>query len=98
MYYEFNEPYYALIKGDYINRNDAPVELTAVSVYEKNIAELTGITDSMKFRSAKGCNIYKDEALHIFAKNLEGKTFIEAKRMFEKIPMNSLIIVDNSLV
>jgi hypothetical protein len=98
MNYEFNEPYYALIKGELINHSDAPIELTAVGIYEKNIAELEGLTDSMKLRFAKGRMVNEDEALHIFAKNLEKKTFIEAKQMFKQIPMNSLIIVDSALI
>lgn len=98
MYYEFNEPYYALIKGKHINHNNAPVELSAIAIYEENIAELVGVTDSLKLRAAKGRVIYEDEALHIFAKNLEGKTYSEAKQMFKQIPKNSLIIVDNALV
>lgn len=98
MYYEFNEPYYALIKGDRINHTDTPVELTAVPVYEKNIADLIGFTDFMKLRAAKGRLVYEDEALHLFAKGLKGKSFSEAKAMFKAIPINSLVIVDHALI
>ncbi|OME55587.1 hypothetical protein BSK59_14030 [Paenibacillus odorifer] len=98
MYYEFNEPYYALIKGNLINHSDAPAELTAVPVYEKNIAELVGLTDSMKLRAAKGRHIYEEEAFYLFAKCLEGKTFYEAEAMFKAIPNNSLVVVDHALI
>lgn len=98
MYYEFKEPYYALINGELINHSDAPVELTAVPVYEKNIAELVGFTDSMKLRAAKGRHVHEDEALYLFAKCLEGKNFSEAKTMFKEIPNNSLVIVDHALI
>ncbi|OMD66026.1 hypothetical protein BSK62_13240 [Paenibacillus odorifer] len=98
MYYEFNEPYYALIKGELINHSDAPVELTAVQVYEENIVELVGVTDYMKLRAAKGRHVHEDEALHLFAKCLEGKSFSEAKAMFKEIPNNSLVIVDHALI
>jgi len=98
MYHEFNEPYYALIKGELINHSDAPIELTAVPVYEYNIAELAGFTDSMKLRAAKGRHVHEDEALHLFAKCLEGKSFNEAKEIFKVIPNNSLVIVDHALL
>jgi hypothetical protein len=96
MYYEFNEPYYALIKADAIYHSERAAELTAVKVYEENIVKLEGFTDSMKLRAAKGRGIYEDEAFFLFSKCLD-KSFSEAKRMFNELPMNSLVIVDHAL-
>lgn len=98
MFYEFNEPYYALIKGDFINHAEGPVELTSVRVYEENIAKLDGLTDSMKLRSSKGRYVYRDEAFYLFTKCLGDKSFGEAQRIFKAIPINSLVIVDHALL
>lgn len=98
MFCEFNDPYYALIKGDFINTVESPVEIKAVRIYEENVAKLDGITDSMKLRCAKGRQIHEDEAFYLFSKCLENKSFAEAQRMFKALPRNSLVIVDHALL
>lgn len=72
MYYEFKEPYYALVKaeGYHVHAVD-PTKRKYVEIYEQHISNLEGLTDTMKFRAAKGKQIYEDEALHKFAKSLD---------------------------
>ncbi|PAD73065.1 hypothetical protein [Paenibacillus campinasensis] len=98
MFYEFIEPYYALIKGELINPIDGnPVTLTAVHIYEESIAKLDGHTDSMKLRAAKGRYVHEDEAFFLFARSLGNESFTEAKRLFKALPKDSLVIIDPAL-
>lgn len=98
VYYEFKEPYYALIKAEgYRVHSKNPSKCKYVEIYEEHITKLDGLTDTMKFRAAKGKQIYEDEALHKFAKSLVFD-FAEAKNMFKEIPINSLVLVDHAII
>lgn len=97
-YFEFNEPYYALVKT-HQTTVDRRIINQYVSLYEEHVAKLDGIYDVIKFRNAKGRDVWEDKAFFIFsrAKENEAKSFDELKEIFKEIPFNSIVVLDNAL-
>lgn len=95
-FYEFKEPYYALIKShtpSSIHQNNS------VRIYEENVSKLEGAIDTIKVKNAKAREVWNDEAFFIFSRTEDNlnKSYQELKSEFAEIQMDTIVVLDSSL-